>query len=117
VAALARRPGEQRAVLTRLADTFEQLGRSPDARGAHERAAALDPDFRASLLWLARDDLTRGDHAAAEARFRRLLGRADASADERREAALALARIAGDAGRERDADRALALAFEIDPDA
>ena len=60
VAATAKRPAEQRAILGRLAALQARLGRPDAARAAYTRALALDPSFRPALEWMAIDARTRG---------------------------------------------------------
>ncbi len=60
VAATARRPAEQRAILGRLALLQDELGRPDAARAAWTRVLELDPAYRPALTWLAVDARTRG---------------------------------------------------------
>jgi tetratricopeptide (TPR) repeat protein len=60
VAATARRPAEQRAILGRLAELQTQLGRPDAARVAWSRALEIDPSFRPALSWLVADARARG---------------------------------------------------------
>jgi tetratricopeptide (TPR) repeat protein len=60
VAATARRPAEQRAILGRLAALQDELGRPDAARAAWTRVLELDPAYRPALTWLAADARTRG---------------------------------------------------------
>jgi tetratricopeptide (TPR) repeat protein len=115
VAALARRPGEQRSVLVRLGEVLLQAGRKDEARAAHERACAIDPDCRPSLAFLARDDLARGDRQTSRTRYLRLLSAPDATPADRLESHLALGRLARELGHDRDAERHLRGALELDP--
>ena len=51
VAATAKRPAEQRAILGRLAALQAHLGRPDAARAAYARALELDGNFRPALAW------------------------------------------------------------------
>src|SRR5262249_32978681 len=70
---------------------------------------------RPSLLFLARDDLARGDRNAARAHFGRLLGAPEATAEDRLEARLALGQLARELGQDHDAERHLRAALELEP--
>jgi tetratricopeptide (TPR) repeat protein len=113
---VARGPVEQKDLLVQLAEVYDrQLHRAERARDTHERALGIDPAFRPSLTWLARDAWVRGDTPAAV----RLYGQLAATeTDEPRQTPDAraephvrlgtLARRAGDDGAaEREAERAL----------
>ncbi len=66
VAATAKRPAEQKAILGRLAVLqSEHLGRDDAAREAYSRALTIDPRFRPALTFLARD-ARRRDNCAEE---------------------------------------------------
>ena len=114
---VARGPVEQKDLLVQLAEVYDrQLHRAERARDTHERALKLDPAFRPSLTWLARDAWVRGDAAAAVTLYRQLAASEAAAPRAPPEARAethvrlgALARRAGDDGTaEREAERALA---------
>ena len=72
VAATAKRPADQRAILGRLAALQAELGRPDAARAAWSRALEIDPSFRPALTWLAADAHARGaadDERAALSRL------------------------------------------------
>jgi trimeric autotransporter adhesin len=113
----ARGPVEQKELLVQLAEVHDRHLQSADrARDTHERALQIDPRFRTSLSWLARDAWVRGDAAAAMMLYGRLAAVEDADpstpAETRVETHVrlgTLSRQAGDDGTaEREAERALA---------
>src|SRR5262249_59302952 len=71
-AAPARQPDRQKALLGRLAELQNRLGRSDVAREAFRRALDLDGAYRPALRWLAAGAKERGDAGEAAARHRRL---------------------------------------------
>jgi tetratricopeptide (TPR) repeat protein len=115
VAAVGQREGEQRLLLLRLAEAEQQAGDVAAARAAYERVLTTDPNLVPALSWLARQDLLHGDLPAARARYEQL-ARADATPGELRgEAARALGNLARRAGDDREAERQLRRALELDP--
>jgi tetratricopeptide (TPR) repeat protein len=107
VDALARGPVEQKALLVQLAEVYDrQLHRPERARDTHERALQIDPAFRTSLTWLARDAWVAGDAPAAVTLYGPARGgREDhppAPPDFRAEIHLGLAQLARRAGGRRD---------------
>ena len=61
IAATARRPAQQKAILGRLATLQIQLGRSDAARQAYRRTLEIDPDFRPAHVYFAAQAKTKGD--------------------------------------------------------
>jgi len=118
---VARGPVEQKDLLVRLAEVYDQrLGRADRAREAHERALQLDQAFRASLLWLARDAWVRGDAGAASAFYGRVAAGEDgdppATPAEREETYVRLGALARRANDDGGAERALERALASVPD-
>ncbi|MEO6953152.1 MAG: hypothetical protein ABI321_15230 [Polyangia bacterium] len=102
VAATARRPTEQKAILGRLAVLqSEQLGRDDAAREAYQRVLVIDPRFRPALVFLARDARTQGQRAEELERLQRLVALGPDPADPSTHAAdiARLARLLVDASR------------------
>jgi tetratricopeptide (TPR) repeat protein len=121
VGATGRGPIEQKDLLVRLADVYDQQLARPDrARDAHERALRLDAGFRASLIWLGRDAWVRGDAAAGTLYYQRLAAgeNADppATPAEREETHVRLGTLARRAGDDVSAERELTLALASVPD-
>jgi putative PEP-CTERM system TPR-repeat lipoprotein len=79
-----------------LGMALAQAGRIAPARAAFERAAALDPEWAAPQLHLARLDIAGRQLDAADARLNALLRKHDKSVDVLMELA-ALAQVRGDA--------------------
>jgi tetratricopeptide (TPR) repeat protein len=119
VAATAKQPDRQKAVLARLADLQHLLGRPDAALEAYRRALAIDPEMRPALAYLAAAAAAHGDRPGAEALYRRLVaGPAPSSEAELHERVghyLALAELAeDDAGAEAVLEEAHVLAPERD---
>lgn len=103
IAATARHPARQKALLARLATLQGELGRTDVARATFARALDIDPEFRPALLFEARDAESAGDLERAADIYERLsLGLAGDDelgddtvgvADERLDALRALERI------------------------
>jgi tetratricopeptide (TPR) repeat protein len=118
VAATAKRPAQQKAILGRLAQLqADRLGRPDAAREAYARALALDPDFRPALHFLAAEARGRGDAAEETARLERLVALApDPVEPESRPAELVrLAQLYRGAGKPDDAERAARRALALAP--
>ena len=117
VAATAKRPAEQRAILGRLAALQAHLGRPEAARAAYARALELDGSFRPALSWMAEDARGRGaadEELAALERLTALPG--DPVEPEASAPALArLGELYADAGRIDDAERATRRAMALMP--
>ena len=107
VAATAKRPLEQKAILGRLAILqAEKLGRDDAAREAYQRALAIDSRFRPALVFLAKDARTRGDRADELERLQPLVAIGPDPADPATHT-LELARLARlylDTGRVEDSE-------------
>jgi tetratricopeptide (TPR) repeat protein len=114
VAALARRPLEQLAVLARLCEVLAALGRDEEARARWEQALAIDPNHRPALLWLARSDTAAGDDAPARSRWEQILELGESTPEERLEATLALAQLSRGGGDDRTAADLARRALELD---
>jgi tetratricopeptide (TPR) repeat protein len=131
VAASARHPGRQKALLGRLAQLQVQLGRPEVALATFRRALELDPDFRPALRFIADEARRRGDiDEAAQAQLRLAgelpgdrepSGGADDEDDvpsrERAEAVLALAELALAAPDAPWLERARQVAARLAPSA
>ncbi|HEX4456477.1 MAG TPA: tetratricopeptide repeat protein, partial [Polyangia bacterium] len=115
VAATARRPAEQRAILGRLALLQDELGRPDAARAAWTRVLELDPAYRPALTWLAADARTRNatdDETAALEKLTALP--ADAGDPDALASALArLAQLWQARGRGDDAESAARRALSL----
>jgi tetratricopeptide (TPR) repeat protein len=120
---LARGPVEQKALLVQLAEVYDRhLHRSDRARDTHERALQIDPRFRDSLAWLARDAWVRGDNANAATLYGRL-AEVEAQAEDpglspelRAETRLRLGQLARRAGDDAAAEREVEQALALVPD-
>ena len=102
VAATAKRPTEQKAILGRLAVMqAERLGRDDAAREAYQRALVIDPRFRPALVFLARDARTQGQRTEELERLQRLVSLGPDLADPSTHPTdlARLARLQVDAGR------------------
>jgi tetratricopeptide (TPR) repeat protein len=74
VAATARQPQRQKAILGRLATLYaERLNRPDAAREAWARALEIDPAFAPALVFLADEARTRGDRAEEAQRLEQLV--------------------------------------------
>jgi tetratricopeptide (TPR) repeat protein len=121
VAATARHPDRQKALLLRLAEVQRGLGRADAERAALERALEIDADYRPALRALALAALARGDLAAARAHLQRLCVEPAAPDSrperaERAEALRMLAVVADGAGRRAEAIAALTRATQLAPE-
>ncbi|MGZ3440864.1 MAG: tetratricopeptide repeat protein, partial [Polyangia bacterium] len=117
VAATAKRPAEQRAILGRLAALQAHLGRPDAARAAYARALELDPSFRPALEWIAAAARPRGAPADELAALERLCA-LPTDPDEPEASAPTRARLGelyADAGRSDEAERAARRALALYP--
>lgn len=119
IAATARHPGRQKALLVRLAEIQgHELERADAAREAYLRALEIDPDYRPALRLSASDAEAEGDLELATELYARLSlalpgddelpDDATSLTDERYLALRALARLAQARGDEIDLADALA---------
>jgi tetratricopeptide (TPR) repeat protein len=118
VAATARRPQQQKAILGRLAKLqAERLGRPDAARQAYERALAIDPDFRPALAFLAAEARDKGDAVEEQRYLLRLVTLPpDPIIEDARPGELVrLAQLLHAAGRPEDAEAAVRRALEAQP--
>jgi tetratricopeptide (TPR) repeat protein len=116
VAATAKLPERQKAVLARLADVQHQLGRPEAALEAYRRALAIDAELRPALAYVAAEARARGDRAGAETLYRRLVAgpapEGEAEIDDRVDAWMALGELAE---TDEEAEEALAEARRLAP--
>ncbi len=75
IAATARHPQRQKALLARLGELWLELGHPDVARATFARALELDGEFRPALRFHAADAADRGAWAEALAAYRALAGR------------------------------------------
>ncbi|MDB4970575.1 MAG: Tetratricopeptide 4 [Myxococcales bacterium] len=117
VAATAKRPTEQKAILGRLAALQAELGRPDAARAAYARALELDAAFRPALTWLAGDARARGATEDERAALEKLTALA-ADPVEPEAAAPTLARLAelyAATGMREEAERTARKALALAP--
>ncbi len=118
VAATARRPAQQKAILGRLATLHaERLGRPDAAREAWLRALEIDPEFRPALAFLAAEARTHGDDAEELTRLEQLVALpTDPTEPEARvEQLLRLGQLHATAGRTDKAESCVRRALESQP--
>jgi tetratricopeptide (TPR) repeat protein len=118
VAATAKRPAQQKAILGRLARLqADRLGRPDAAREAYGRALAIDPDFRPALVYLAAEAQRTRDGDEELRCLERLVALPvdPVEADARPNELTRLAQLKLAAGRNDDAERHLRDALEIHP--
>lgn len=117
IEAAARRPGEQKALIARLAWIAGSHLRDPDRSAAlYRKALEIDPAFVPALLALARHAWQAGDRIEALRRYNRLLEPdAGATAPEREEAHLRLGAGESEAGRTDEAVRHIESAVAAMP--
>ncbi|HEY7954123.1 MAG TPA: tetratricopeptide repeat protein, partial [Polyangia bacterium] len=118
VAATAKRPAQQKAILGRLASLqAERLGRPDAAREAFERALAIDPGFRPALAFLAADARSAGRHDEEQELLERwvALPADPLEGDPGLEPWLRLARLHAASARPAEAERCLRAALALDP--
>lgn len=118
VAATARRPAQQKAILGRLAQLqADKLGRPDAARLAFQRALEIDPDFRPALAFLAAEARARGDAGEELLRLERLatLPIDPSEPDARPQELLRVAQLHAQAGRTERAEEWARRALEAQP--
>jgi tetratricopeptide (TPR) repeat protein len=118
VAATAKRPAEQKAILGRLAALqSDKLGRDDAAREAYARALEIDPSFAPALRFLARQARHLGDAGEEILRLERLVSLPENPLDpDERNADLArLAQLYATTGKTRDAEAVVRRVLETQP--
>jgi tetratricopeptide (TPR) repeat protein len=118
VAATARQPHRQKAILGRLATLqADRLSRPDAAREAWARALEIDPEYRPALSFLAGDARARGDVAEERRRLEQWLALPPEPGDAETRAAhlLRLAQLHQLAAAPGEAERVARRALDLQP--